>query len=147
MRIKPLLPLGLLLIAAALAAVMALGARPPAPPAPPDPPLSAAIEETWGIRIKQVALTADGGLIDLRYTVLDPQKALPLLERLETTPAIEALHGGARVALSRPMAHKHDYSAGRTYYILYRNRDKAIEAGSAVAIVVGDLRLAPVIVR
>ena len=38
-------------------------------------PLNPEIEARWGIRVTQVAVSADGGLIDFRFLVLEPENA------------------------------------------------------------------------
>ncbi|MBI5566323.1 MAG: hypothetical protein HY870_15600, partial [Chloroflexi bacterium] len=49
---------------------------------------TAALEERWGIRIVRTTVTADGGLIDLRYQVIDPTRALGMLDDLARMPKL-----------------------------------------------------------
>jgi hypothetical protein len=95
-----------------------------------------AIADKLGIRITQVAVTADGGLIDLRYQVIDPDKAIFLFQDLTVVPKMIAKDGTTIELASVP--HRHDVTAGLTYFILYRNVENSIQPGSNVTISVGD---------
>ncbi len=61
---------------------------------------AAELERTYGTRIDLVALTALGGLVQLRFTVLDAAKAEPLFHLAENMPALEAESSGASATLS-----------------------------------------------
>jgi hypothetical protein len=104
-------------------------------------PLSPAIEAQWGVRITQIGVTADGGLLDFRYLVIDPDKALAMLQDDKNLPVLTAEDSGLIVDSAALMAHKHDLAAGRTYFLLYRNAKGAIKRGTPVTIMIGDLRL------
>ena len=117
--------------------------------APPGPslPARAAFEEEVGVQVVRVALTGGGGLIDLRYQVLDPEKAqvvhdsTPVLVDEETGEVIDTFFMGHRhSSRGRP-------KAGVTYPLLYVNEQGLIEQGSAVSVVIGDARLEHVSVR
>lgn len=107
---------------------------------------SAALEEQWGIQIRQVGVTADGGLIDLRYLVTDSEKATRMFSDLRTTPLIYASDGTA-IQLRTLIKHHHTLEVGRTYYMLYRNSGNVITPGSLVSIQVGDVQLRGVVAR
>ena len=51
-------------------------------------PRNMAIEQRWGIRVTQVGVTADGGLLDFRYLVLDADKALSMFDDEKTQPQL-----------------------------------------------------------
>jgi hypothetical protein len=114
----------------------------PAASAPPATPVSAqAIEERWGVRFTQIGVTADGGLIDLRFQVLDPDKALAMIDDVQRLPVMVAESSGQLVNSALPMPARHELAAGRTYFLLYRNGAGAIQPGEPVTVVVGDQRL------
>jgi hypothetical protein len=103
--------------------------------------------ETTGVRLEHVALVGGGGLIDVRYQVLDPERA-------------EAIHGKDRARvwvvdqvtgeeLGRSwMDHDHtgDLNAGTTYSQLLVNEGGAIRPGDVVSVRLGDGRIDDVIV-
>lgn len=105
-----------------------------------------ALEERWGIRVKQVGVTAEGGLVDLRYTVIDPDKAARMFEDLATVPLITTADG-TRIQLTSKVKHHQQFETGRTYYILYKNPRDAVRAGSIVSVLVGDARVDGIVAR
>jgi len=127
----------LALVGGLLVFYVATGSSSPKAGAPAD----AAIEERWGIRVTQIGVTADGGLVDFRYTVTDPDKALAMGSEVENLPVLIAEDGGAVVNSAALMPQKHDLVPGRTYYFLYRNTEGGIKSGSLVTVAFGDLRL------
>ena len=106
----------------------------------PAVPMNTDIETTWGIRPKMAAVTADGGMIDFRYIVLDSDKANDMWGKLETIPHFITADG-QEVALSELPGHKHDLVVGGTYYVLYPNSRNAMKSGEVVTLVVGDLKM------
>jgi hypothetical protein len=110
-------------------------------------PINPAIEERWGIRVTKLAVTADGGLVDFRYIVLDPDKALAMLQDAKNMPVLIAEDNGIVVKSAALMAAKHSLQPGRTYFVLYRNTRGALKHGGKATIVLGDLRLERVPVR
>jgi hypothetical protein len=141
-----LTPLALVVIAA----ITALGLWMRPAPAPVTPiggmPVSSAIETKWGIRITQLGLTGGGGLVDMRYVVLDPDKAQTMMSSLETLPLIVAADG-TKTGLQKPMSHRGELEIGRTYYILFVNRKGAFTYNANATIKVGDLALENVPIR
>jgi hypothetical protein len=113
----------------------------------PGTPVSAeVIEAEWGIQITHVAVTADGGLIDFRFRVVDPEKAGPLLT-LAKRPVLVAEDSGAVIDHLMHPPHSHDLVPGRVLYLIYNNTGGAIRRGAAVSVVLGDLRLEHLIAR
>lgn len=101
-------------------------------------PLSPAIEAAWGIRVSQVAVTADGGLVDFRFLVLDSDKAGLLMTDPSHLPILRIEGSDGVVFSAASMAAKHDLGVGRTYFILYRNAGGAIHRGTSVTVVFAD---------
>ena len=97
----------------------------------------AAIQDEWGIQVTRVVATADGGLIDLRYQVTDPDKALFLYDDINNFPKLIAEDSGTEIALTW-LPHQHDLEFGQTYFIIYRNVANAIKPGGFVNLVVGE---------
>jgi hypothetical protein len=97
----------------------------------------AEIEDKWGIRITQVVATADGGLVDLRYQITDPDKAVFLYDDLANFPKIVTADG-VEIAINN-LSHEHDLEFGRTYFVIYRNVAGAVKPGGLVTVSVGGL--------
>ena len=104
-------------------------------------PVSAAVlEAQHGLRVTRVAVTGNGGLVDLRFTVLDPAKARPLLGegghdlRLvveEGGTTLEAPHHGAmrNVRVAKDAA----------CFVLFPNARGAVRPGGRVAVEFGGV--------
>lgn len=135
--------------ALALALGLALGVLPAPARARAEPRAAAAtqavtaaeLEARHGLRVDRVTVTGSGGLVDLRFTILDPAKARPLLEgggqelRLVAEPGGETLHaphhGAMRnVRLARDSA----------CFVLFPNARGAVRPGTRVAVSFGALR-------
>lgn len=113
----------------------------------PGAPVSASIiEATWGVQIKQIGVTADGGLIDLRLTIIDPDKAGPLFS-LDNRPRLYAEESGKLVDSLMHPPHAQEFAPGQVHYLLYNNTGGAIQRGMLVSIVLGDLRLEHIVAK
>jgi hypothetical protein len=110
------------------------------------PTTSAALEQRWGIQIRQVGVTADGGLVDLRYLVTDADKAARMFADLQTTPLIRTTDG-TTIQLRTLIKHHHALEVGRTYYMLYRNNGNAVTPGAFVSVLVGDVQVSGIVAR
>jgi hypothetical protein len=145
------------ILLSAVVAWMAYRANLPQPAAPGEAqamPASLEIENRFGVRFTQVGLTADGGMVDLRYQVLDPDKAMALMSmsmaEADTNPSAPRMiieQDGTEIANSEVMSMKQLPEANSVQFILYANPRGLLKPGMQVTIVVGDLRLAHVPVR
>jgi hypothetical protein len=106
----------------------------------------AAVQEKFGIRITHIAVLADGGLIDFRFQILDPDKAAALFE-LESRPLLYVEATGKKVDSLYHPPHGHDFLPGQSQYFIYNNHQGAIRSGSPVAVVLGELRLEHIIAK
>lgn len=117
-------------------------------------PSSPQIEAKWGIRFTQAQLLADGGLIELRYQILDNGKAARLHDQsnsLANIPWIEVEGTGGKVVSNSLLFHiHHEYdtgSEGRSYSIVYGNAGGVIGPRALISIHMADglvLRHVPV---
>jgi len=110
-------------------------------PADGGMPVSPLIEEKYGVRVTLVGLSADNGLLDFRYQVLDPSKADQIMAEEENIPYLLPENGKGEIRVSLYMPHHEKIVAGRTYYLLFYNSGGIVKAGEYVTVVIGDLRL------
>ena len=109
-------------------------------------------EQKLGIQIVALRLSEAGHLLDLRYRVIDPEKAHAFLSR-NARPHVEDPASGLTLSVPempnvgalRATAVKPE--AGKVYFILFGNAGTAIKAGHKVDIVVGDVRITNVTVE
>jgi hypothetical protein len=105
-------------------------------------PVSAAIESQFGIRFTSVGITAGGGMIELRYQVLDSIKT-QVVHDAETAPFV-VRSDGRKFADPGMQGHSHigKAKAPGTYdYILLANSQNGLQPGDHVTIKVGTLEL------
>jgi hypothetical protein len=123
---------------AALAAWMVASQISSSPQAPGV--AAAAFEEATGVRVTRIALTGGGGIVDVRYRIVDPDKA-PILH--EPTSRLTVRDDSGEI-LSTPF-HFHSgsasFQAGIAYYELLVNTAGLLERGERVSVVVGTARL------
>ena len=105
-------------------------------------PTSAAIEAKYGIRFLGVDVTSGGGMIQLRYQVLDADKA-EAIHDADIAPFVVASNG-KKFADPGMVGHSHvgkTRAAGTSDYILLANAGGGVKPGSIVTITVGGLEL------
>jgi hypothetical protein len=100
-----------------------------------------------GLRVDRVAVSGGGGLVDLRYTVVD---AVAARGHAAHPPMLVDERTGTRVG--EPwMGHAHarggPTTEGRAGYALLRNPGGVVTPGGSVSVLLGDLRLPGVPVR
>ncbi len=105
-----------------------------------------AFEEQTGLRIVRVALTAGGGMIDLRYQVLDPEKARAFCTIRNGSivlkePPMIILEGTGEILKTSWMGHSHAKAlrAGVTYYVLLLNTGGKVQRGHFVTVLIGGV--------
>jgi hypothetical protein len=102
-----------------------------------------AVEIEHGLQIAHVGLTASGGLVDVRFKVLDVAKVRALLGNATHAPMLIA---GDKPPLMAPhnALRGARFIQGQIFYILYPNLRNAVQSGAEVVVAMGDVRLGPV---
>jgi hypothetical protein len=141
------LALGALALAATLLVSNGSGGSAPIPPtAIVKAPSAPAIESRFGIRITQIGLTADGGMLDMRFVAIDPALAMQLEHGSKVRMRL-VVEDGNKLLNSEAMApHGGALHAGSTYFTLFRNDGGLLQRGSKVTLLIGDLRLQHLVV-
>jgi hypothetical protein len=122
------------------------GTDPVAPSAIVRAPAAPAIEARFGIRVTQIGLTADGGMLDMRFVAIDPALA-EQLSHGSKVPMRLVVEDGNRLLNSEAMApHGGALHAGSTYFTLFRNDGGLLRHGSRVTLLIGDLELQHLVV-
>lgn len=118
------------------------------------------LEEEYGIRVTLVAVTAAGGMVDVRYRVIDPEKAAKLIDPehgnimpmihvedvLYTEPGLRARYENIFLE-PNPHMRVQQLIPNRTYFNLIPNARNAVTRGASVIVVFGDVALEPLVVR
>jgi hypothetical protein len=116
-------------------------------PKPPPPALGSAtaakLEERWGIRLCRIGLAMGNGMVDLRYTVTDWEKASTLADWQAPAYLLDAATG-ARLLLPRPPEQGcvpplwNRLATGKMYFAMVANPHGVLRTGSEVTLVIGD---------
>jgi hypothetical protein len=101
------------------------------------------LEADYGIRFDLVAVTASGGLVDLRFTVVDEAKAKALFHDSASSPALLVDGSGTVLRTKKGMSHHLSLLTGGRYFVLFSNKGGAVQAGTHVSVVLEDVRLEP----
>lgn len=101
------------------------------------------LEQQYGARVNLIAVTAVGGLVDLRMKILDAAKA----EQLFQGKAPSLLVDGSDVVLTPPedsLRQVEQLQDGGLVFVLYPNTNSAVKQGDKVAVVFQNVRLEPI---
>ncbi len=102
----------------------------------------AGLEEKWGIRVTLVGISGDGGLVDFRFIVVDPDKALALIDNNANRPVlVDEATNTLLLPSPSPSSHRGPPIPGQTFIMLYPNPRGIVQIGSQVSVIIGDIRL------
>jgi hypothetical protein len=132
----------------------------PAPPSAPEVPTAIAplalqrpivtedgLVEQSGVKLVYVAVTGGGGLLDLRFQVVDPDKANAVHDPDNPPTIVDGATGLVVTQLLMGHAHAGPYTAGQTYYLIFENPGNIVESGGKVSVLLGNAEVDDVTVR
>jgi hypothetical protein len=105
------------------------------------------LADRLGVRITQVAVTGEGGLVDLRYQVIDPDRAGSIHDPSTPPAVIDDRTGVVVKQLYMDHAHSGPFRAGSTYYLIFINPGNLLRRGATVSVLLGDSQVDHVRVR
>jgi len=118
------------------------------PPQWQRPAVSASgLAERSGVRLIRVAVTGGGGLLDLRYQVVDPSKAVAVHEAKTPPALIDERTGLVDNRLLMGHAHHGQLKAAVSYYLIFENTGNWVRRGSEVTVLLGDAQVEHVVVK
>ncbi len=91
-----------------------------------------------GVRVTQLAVTGDGGLLDLRVVVLDPEKAAALHDQANPIAIVDEATGVVANNLLMSHSHTAPFQAGLTYYWVFENPGSLVPRGATVNVLLGS---------
>ncbi len=111
-------------------------------------PTNPAVEAKWGVRVTQIGVTADGGMVDFRFVILNADKAADMMLNVKNLPVLVDEQTGTKLTSTVEMGDDHSYNVGQTYFMLYRNTEGVVHSGSPVtAQFVGNLTIQHILAR
>ncbi|MFN8465934.1 MAG: hypothetical protein U0X20_10300 [Caldilineaceae bacterium] len=100
------------------------------------------LEERYGIRLRLLAVTALGGMVDLRYMIMDHTKATALAQYLGQIELVDDDSGTTLKMATGHGMHRNDrIEDGQLNFHFFANARNAIKQGSPVTVVIGPVRL------
>ena len=105
------------------------------------------LETRWGIQVRSLGLSMGNAMLDLRYKVVDPQKAVSLVNG-NTRAFVFDPETGATIFMPSPPKEGafppsgNRLSAGKTYFAAVANPRGTFKSGNKVSLVIGDCVLA-----
>jgi hypothetical protein len=101
----------------------------------------AGLAQRSGVRIVRLAVSGDGGLLDLRYKVLDPEKAAAIHDA-QTPPAVVDERTGLVISeLLMNHSHTGEFKPAITYYLVFSNPGGWVHRGSTVTVLLGNAQV------
>ncbi|MBI3562982.1 MAG: hypothetical protein HY080_14825 [Gammaproteobacteria bacterium] len=108
-------------------------------------------QRTWGIDIAGVRRVSSGFMLEFRYRVIDPDKAIPLTDKKSRPYLIDEASGAAFSVPAMENVGELRQSAkpevNRSYYIMFGNPGQMIKPGNRVSVVIGKFRADGIVVQ
>jgi hypothetical protein len=102
----------------------------------------AAFEERTGVQLVRVAVTGSGGIVDLRYRVLDVDRSAIVHDPTQRPAILDDQTGEVIGEPFMGMWHHHEFvKPGVVYYQLFVNREGLIRPGDYVGVRLGGVIL------
>ena len=99
------------------------------------------LEQRLGVQLVHVAVTGDGGLLDLRFRVVDPNTAADLHAQATPPAIVDESTGIVANALLMGHSHHGPFKAGVSYYLIFENPANTIQQGGEVSVLLGDTQV------
>jgi hypothetical protein len=108
-------------------------------------------EKNFGIQILSLRPTALGHMLDLRFKVLDSEKAKPILDKNKKSYLLDQKSGKTlQVPVTKSGSMRQTTlkpEAGRVYFTLFANPGGFVKENSPVTLVIGDFKRGDIIVK
>jgi hypothetical protein len=106
-------------------------------------PQNSTMESKLGVRFVAAQLVGDGGIISLRYQVLDLQKAYSFANDVHHPPVLHDENRSQKTAVYRTaiMPPSHNIRPGETYTLIYFNNGRTVHRGDLIQVDAGGGRL------
>jgi hypothetical protein len=106
-----------------------------------------ALADDYGLGVNLVAVTAAGGMVDLRLRIVDGEKAKALLENQTNFPEIRTSDGVILQASQNVASQTIKYDNGYVIFVLYPNAQSAVKSGDPVSILFGDVQVDSILAK
>ena len=117
------------------------------------PHLPGETAESLGVAVESLRLSAAGYMLDLRYRVLDADRARPLFERTARPILLEEETGAQFAVPTTPKLGQlrstrvQNVKPGRAYSMIFANPGRIVQPGTRMVLAVGDSRVEGLVVE
>jgi hypothetical protein len=106
------------------------------------------LEVKYGLRVSLVAVTAAGGMVDVRLKIVDGGKAKLLLQDKKNFPVLSVNNGNLTLRASEETKSQViKFENDGNLFLLFPNAGNAVKPGAAVSLLFGDTVLEPIDAR
>jgi hypothetical protein len=105
----------------------------------------AELEAQYGLHVNLVAVTAMGGMVDLRLKVVDGEKARSLLQDPGNYPSLWIADGDISLAIPEEnKVQEIDFKDNISLFLMFPNGRGIVKTGTPVSIRFGDIQVEPI---
>jgi hypothetical protein len=103
-----------------------------------------ALEEQYGLRVNLVAVTAAGGMVDLRLKIVNGEKAKSLLQDPDNFPSLWIADGDVSLAVPEEnRTQQIQFEDDGNLFVMFPNAGGVVKPGTPVVIRFGDTQVEP----
>jgi hypothetical protein len=103
------------------------------------------LEEKYGLRVNLVAVTAGGGLVDLRLKIIDGEKAKSLLQDSNNFPSLWIADGNINLAVSEETKSQEiKFENDGNLFVMFPNSHSVVKPGTPVSVRFGSTQVEPI---
>jgi hypothetical protein len=102
------------------------------------------LAKQYGLGVNLVAVTAAGGMVDLRLQILDAEKAKAFLEDPANMPALSVGDDVVLRVNEEGAMQDIQFENGKSIFVLYPNAQNIVKTGVPVSLQFGDLLVGPI---
>jgi ABC-type Na+ efflux pump permease subunit len=105
------------------------------------------LQDTYGLRVNLLAVTAAGGMVDVRLKILDGAKAKLLLQDKKNFPAlsVDSSRSVSILQVSEDSAAQEiKFENNSNLFLTFSNSGNAVQKGAPVTILFGNIELEPI---
>ena len=106
-----------------------------------------ALQEQYGLRVNLVAVTAAGGMVDVRLKIVDGEKLKLLLADKRNFPTLFTEQGVTLTAPEETKSQAIEFVSGGNLFVLYPNSGNAVKQDTPVTILFGNVAVEPINAR
>jgi len=116
---------------------------------PPVAPLSLSVlEAQYGLRVNLIAVTAAGGLVDVRFKFVDGAKAKSLLQDPMNFPTLWIAESSRTLNVpEETKAQEIKFENDGNLFLMFPNASDVVKPGTPVTITFGNIQVEPILAR